>query len=402
MAFLHLNEDTIEHLSTQLAQEEVYDSGFKFAGSFGVRVSRAGKKAFFLIYSLHGKRKRVTLGHFPLLGLEEARAKAIEILKQVAAGEDPAAQRKRYQQSETFREFAEEFLNEHVAPRCAESTLREYRRIISRELDPLWGDRKLIDIDEQDVHRMLVDIALERNSPVMANRVRSLASSIFSYACSRHLLQENPVASTERVIEEERRDFALSIEEIHQLWHLLADLEPRIEAAFKVLLLTGQRVKDVLDMQWEHVRLDSWSVRGDLQHQIYLSPPASQVLKSLQRVTGLQTHVFASATGKPLRDIRRFARQLNSHMQLDRNWSPSDLRRTVELRLREIGIRPDVVAYVLKQHTELKRLTSLPQNYDYFPESQRALSRWARAIVPQDKTPPKGGKVIPLFGERNL
>jgi len=276
------------------------------------------------------------------------------------------------------------------------------RRIIRRELSGVWGDRKLTDIREQDVNQLLADIALERNSPVMANRVRSLASKIFNYALTRYYLSENPVSGTKRVIEEHPREFAMTIAELQKLWQLFDQLDKRFAAAFRLLMLTGQRVSHVSRMKWADVSIDSWSVNGSPSHRIFLAPPALLVLRTLQKDSGRRIYVFGDKKGFPPGNLRRAATQLNDLMESERKWSPSDLRRTFEVRLRDLGIRPDVVAYLLNQRTLLNRLTSLSQDYDYFPETQRALVRWSRAIVTSKSEPPKpsGGKVIPLFGDQ--
>src|SRR5690349_16131886 len=97
---MRLEKKTIETLETAKRQEEFYDSGFNQRGSFGVRVSRGGRKVFFLIYPENGRRKRVTLGTYPLLSLEAAREEALRVLRVGRASDVPR----------NFRELAALFL----------------------------------------------------------------------------------------------------------------------------------------------------------------------------------------------------------------------------------------------------------------------------------------------------
>ena len=50
---------------------------------FGIRVSKAGTKAFMLVYRHRGRSRRLTLGRYPVLRLADARDKATSALRQV-------------------------------------------------------------------------------------------------------------------------------------------------------------------------------------------------------------------------------------------------------------------------------------------------------------------------------
>jgi hypothetical protein len=59
---------------------EIWDE--KLPG-FGLRASPAGTKTFVLMYYLGGRKRRMTLGRYPMLSLTDARQKAIEALAEV-------------------------------------------------------------------------------------------------------------------------------------------------------------------------------------------------------------------------------------------------------------------------------------------------------------------------------
>src|SRR5262249_44619034 len=84
---------------------------------FGLRLRRSHDGSTVLkswtVQSRHGGRKpRIKLGDYPLLGVEAARKKAKEILGRVAIGEDPASDRRdrRDKDALTLRSQVIEFL----------------------------------------------------------------------------------------------------------------------------------------------------------------------------------------------------------------------------------------------------------------------------------------------------
>lgn len=61
---------------------------------FGLRVTSGGAKSFIVEKRVHGKVKRITLGRYGNLTVEQARKAAMQLLGQVATGKDPIAERK--------------------------------------------------------------------------------------------------------------------------------------------------------------------------------------------------------------------------------------------------------------------------------------------------------------------
>ncbi|MGH8579538.1 MAG: Arm DNA-binding domain-containing protein [Gammaproteobacteria bacterium] len=87
---------------TQLDHLEPPESGYalhwdSLIHGFGVRVTAAGAKSFILQTRIHAKQKRITLGGYGALTVEQARRQARRLLGEIAAGHDPIAERKRKQ-----------------------------------------------------------------------------------------------------------------------------------------------------------------------------------------------------------------------------------------------------------------------------------------------------------------
>ena len=218
---------------------EIWDFGFTGA-SFGVRISRATRRKFFILrYQVaDGRRKRLTLGEFPLISLAEAREKARSLVVDAERGSDPAREKREYLASPTFADLAEQFLNSQRLASRKERTRREYQRILELDLLPEWGPKKAVDVKKRDAAEV-IDRVHGRGSEVMANRTRALISVIFNFAVEREIVEVNPVSGVRKLSPERSRDRVLLETEIGALWAALEE-EGRVTArALSLSLANG-------------------------------------------------------------------------------------------------------------------------------------------------------------------
>ena len=102
------NDRAIKALATKLPQEDFYDTTWSNTGGFGVRVSRTGRKVFFICYTPKGKkkRKRFTMEkEYPGLSLAAAKEEALQLIVGVRSGEDPSEEKQQHKLAETVSEL---------------------------------------------------------------------------------------------------------------------------------------------------------------------------------------------------------------------------------------------------------------------------------------------------------
>src|SRR5262245_39171496 len=77
-----------------------------------LRVTPRGAKSWAFLYRRQGdqRRRRVTLGKFPVMGLKEARAAAAGYKEKIAAGADPAGAVQALKQIETVDQLLDRYL----------------------------------------------------------------------------------------------------------------------------------------------------------------------------------------------------------------------------------------------------------------------------------------------------
>ena len=128
----------------------------------------------------------------------------------------------------------------------------EVRRIMEREVLPVWRHHRVVDIRCRDI-RELVD-QKARTSPIQANRVLQRISAMFTFAVDQDWIESNPAWRIKKPGQERSRDRVLTRDELRELWVALHQTEatgaegrpiPRLSQTMNdmllVMLLTGAR-----------------------------------------------------------------------------------------------------------------------------------------------------------------
>jgi hypothetical protein len=163
-----LTKRSIDSLRTPAAgQTFTWDSELR---GFGVRITSGGIKTYVVQYrNEEGRTRRTPLGRCNVLTAEEARTAAKIKLGAVAAGEDPAQERKERRGAPTVGEICDWYLTEAETGRLLgrrnrpikASTLYMDRSRIDRHIKPLIGARQVAKLcrptSQQDEHRRLGD-----------------------------------------------------------------------------------------------------------------------------------------------------------------------------------------------------------------------------------------------------
>ena len=287
-------------------QNYVWDSEIK---GFGLRIAAKGRKSFVFQYrNAQGRTRRLTLGAASQITAEQARGLARKAAAAVETGEDPAEARLEARRGLTVAELAGRYLEEHARPKKKASSAKLDERLLRQCILPHLGSRKTADVTGPAVRKMHHAL---RNTPVQANRALLVLSKVMNLAESWGLRPQgtNPCMGIERYREKRRQRF-LSGEELTRLGEALAEAEREESAhpsgilALRLLLLTGARSGEILNLRWSEVDFE----RSCLQLQdsktgektIPLGAPALELLAKAPRIEGNPYVCFGDCTGKPL------------------------------------------------------------------------------------------------------
>lgn len=280
---------------------------------FGVRIYNSGRKSFVVTYRAKGRQRFHTVGRFGELTLHEARSTAMRVLARTRRGEDPSGDRQAYFRSPTIADLADRYLREHALLKKKASSTKDDTRNWRLHVLPRLGKQKVADVTRADLAGLHSELAA---TPYVANRVLALLSKAFNLAEVWGWRKDgtNPCRHIER-FKERRRERFLSPEELSRLAQVLATAEneqtewPQVVAAFRLLIFTGCRVGEILNLQWEHVDFEARCLRlpdsKTGSKTIYLSNPALKVLADLDPPEGNPFVVWGVKPGRHLRSLTR-------------------------------------------------------------------------------------------------
>ena len=365
-------------------------------------VQPSGAKSWALRYRYAGKPKKLTLGRWPVMGLADARAAASNAIEAVDYGNDPSAAKKatkaarletQLSERDKIKTLVEKFGARHLSTLKSGETVK---RELNRHVVAIWGERDIQTITKRDVIDLLDGIA-DSGRVVTANRVRAYLNKFLNWAVERDIIGQSPAMGVKPAAKEKSRDRVLTDQEIKWFW-LACTVEGQPWGHLgKMLLLTGQRLGEVVNMTDGEITDDLWHLTADRTkngraHDIALSEAARDVLGAVERVKGQAGYVFTTNGASALQGyhkgrnhIAKRMAEIASHeageaMEIP-HWTFHDLRRTAATGMARLGIPVRVTEAVLNHVSGTAGgIVGVYQRHDYADEKRNALDAWARFV----------------------
>lgn len=366
---------------------------------FGVKVTPAGAKVFVAQYRTGGRgtpTKRVTIGRHGALTVDQAKKRARELLGQVAAGADPAAERRQAKeaaaQAQTVADVAAEWLRRDQASNRRVADVERFLRV---EVLPVWGARPISDIRKRDVIELL-DAIVDRGAPISANRVLAIVRRLMNWAAGRDVIDANPAQFVEAPATETKRDRVLDNGELLEVWNATGEMGYPFGSAVQLLILTGLRRDEIFRLSWSEIDLDAAVIRLPASRvknaegrTVPLSAQAVELLAGLPRI-GDAGWTFTTSGAAPVSGYSKMKARLDKIINDARQaegreamapWRLHDIRRSVATGLQALGQPLQVIETVLG-HVSGSRsgIVGRYQKHAYAAEHRAALDAWGRHV----------------------
>ena len=392
----------------------------KESGRFAVgnglyfRVTDEASGFWVIRYSIHGKRRELTLGKYGVyegeFTLAEASHEAFKLKAQVKQGIDPLAEKKRPAQIKiaTLNDLADDWLKNDIEKRLKYPEIP--RRIYTKDLAPTIGELALKRITPLDI-RMTIEKIVNSNRPSIANDALMYCKQIFRHGIRLNLLVHNPAeAFTSRHAGgiEQSRSRILSTEEIDTAFRVFRENIKQFTRenylAVSLLIILGVRKGELIAAKWEEFDFDKqlWSIpKSRCKNGIAIEVPLPEVtvdwLKELKfRACGsgyvfpsrreskrqkyisndTLNHALANLFGKKVRPGRPAENKLGK-AGLE-HFTIHDLRRSCRSLLSEVGTAGEVAERCLNH--KLKGVAGIYDRYDYLNERRKAHNKVAAKI----------------------
>ena len=356
-------------------------------------VQPTGSRSWIQRIVIHGKRRDLGLGGFPLVSLREARDRAFANRKLAREGGDPLNGRHSQVSAPTFAEAAERVWKDNRPGWRHPQHAHDWMSSMTRHVLPYIGDKPVSSVSSADVLETLRRIWHVR--PETARRVRQRINAVMDWSVAMEYRSDNPcdrlgpVLGPQQSVVEHMR--ALPHGEvagaIRKMWGSGATTP--VKLAFEFLVLTAARSGEVRGARWDEIDQPArvWTVpqkrmKSKREHRIPLCGRAVEILDEARRLGDRGSPlVFPSRGGKPI-SITRLPRML-SNLKVDavphgfrssfRDWAAEETdhpREVVEAAL----------AHVVANQTEAAYARS-----DLFERRRRLMDEWEAYVGGEGK-----------------
>lgn len=255
-----------------------------------------------------GKDQLLTLGSWPAMSLDQARAARDAAREQLARGEDPRVARAAAATPATFEAIGRRW-HQHMTPRWTAVHARDVLASLERDVFPAIGAMPIGAVTVPVILNALRVIE-ERGSRETARRVRQRISAIFGLAMAEDLVDQDPAAIVGRALQPpaptQHHPALLAIADVREL---LAAAErvsapAMVKLASRFLALTAVRLAAVRGARWEEIEdLDGpapiWRVPAARMKQAaakkldpkndHLVPLSRQAVAALREIANMQS-----------------------------------------------------------------------------------------------------------------
>lgn len=294
-------------------------------GTVFIRKTEGGPDHWHIEYRHEGKRIRESVRD------ATSREGALIVLQSKVAGiANGRMSRQPTAELMPFGIFAEKFLNEYAKSEKTSWKTDEYKLRVLRKFFENVQTGSITELMIREFREIRLRAGIEKTT---ANRYLALLKKMFNWAISRGILSFNPVKGIKMFSESDRvRDRVLRADEEARLF---AELTPKARPVVLLLLHTGLRYREGLNLTWDNVDLQRRRIKVEKtkSKRARIVPINSLLLEALEELRG-------KASGPRLFAVTSLKNGFNAACKRAglANFKFHDLRRTFGTRLLEHGV----------------------------------------------------------------
>jgi len=345
-----------------------------------------------------GKPRILSLGHYPVVTLAEAREKHLAARKLLAAGLDPAAEKKAAKAalktaSITFEQVAASFIQSRREHGFNDRADAIWGRL-QKHVFPALGARPIGEITTPEILAVLLNVK-RLGIDETARRCRQYIGQTFQHAIVQGWAERNPAADLQGVYELKRRSPVKHMRATRspaELGRLLLALEgighTLAGRALNLLPYVFVRPNELAGARWDEIdrpfslwRIPSERMKMKTDHLVPLAHQVKERLEALKELTGGGLYCFPGFKGGqvPMRpETMRLAlvRLGFGPKALGGGLTSHGFRSVASTLLRERGFDPAQIELQLG-HQERNAVTAAYNFAELLPQRRDMMQAWA-------------------------
>ena len=355
-----------------------------------LRVSPRGAKLWIQRLTIRGRRTDNSIGHYPSMGLAEARVLAFERWKIAKGGGDPREPAGR-SAAPTFAEAAEAVIAVHAPSWRDAKSGQAWRSSLETYVHPVIGDLPVDEVTPGHVMAVLGPMWNEKRET--ARRVKQRISAICRWAVAQGYRTDDPAgvvvdAALPRNAVERRHMPALPYEEVAECIAKVRGSSRASESsklALEFLVLTAARSGEVREAAWDEIDFEgaTWTVpaermKANREHRVPLSKRALEVLAEAANLSDGFGLVFPGMRpGRPL--------SVNTHAKLLRELGFDAVTHGFRSSFRDYAAEqthtPHAVMEAALAHVVKNKAEAAYARSDLFEKRRALMESWSEYLA---------------------
>ena len=354
-------------------------------------VRHTGNKVWVSAYRWQGKQQSLTLGKYPVITLQQARQRNLEIKQQINEDINPKDKKKEKLAEQDGSRLFDNIAQAWYADRktfLATSTFGRNYSAYMRDVKPVIGHKLIDDITSPDI--LTIGKSIEaRGANEMARRIMAEVGQIFKHAIRIGIATSNPAADLSAAIKphKTKNHSRITSKELPKLLQDIDDYTGHITVKLGLWFLcyTFVRTNELRFMEWSEIdwndktwRIPADKMKMDRPHIVPLAPQVIDILQQIKELNFSDRYVFYNPSTRKPYSQNAF---INALYQMGYKYKMTGhgFRGLASTTLHEQGFMHEAIELQLahEQESKISRAYNGAQHLEY---RRDMMSQWADYI----------------------
>ena len=375
-----LNDTSIKALKAKPAPYKVFDGEGLY-----LEVLTSGSKVWRVKTKLEGKDKRITLGHYPIITLKDARGKMQEVKTSIAKGTFTSL-REESESGAPFEKIAEEW-RERKRPAWENEHYQTVGYRLDRFVYPHIGKQNIAEVTPVDILKF-IRLIENKGKNHTAHRVLGIVSQVFRYGVAIGKCPSDPCRDLSGALTsytEKPRAAIVTRDGVAELMKRIAVYKSPV---MRYLLFwsayTFCRPGEVREAEWNEIDLEAkeWRIPAQkmkmrFEHRVPLPTQCLTILGKLQAMKLSDRWIFPSTKNRhqPISEAGALSAIRNMGYTKE-EMTPHGFRAMASTLLNEMGFEPDVIERQLA-HGDTDKIRAVYNRAAYMDRRCVMMQEWA-------------------------